>query len=165
MPLKFWDEAFAMTVFLINRLPSMVIHNETPYERLLQQQPDYSFLHAFGCACWPNLRPYNTRKLQFSSKQCVFLVYSNLHKGFKCLDLSVRWFYISRDVVFDEHVFPFARLHPNAGAWLRAELSVLRDVLLNPDSSFGDAILLDHCGANSPSANHVPSTGVCVEET
>jgi hypothetical protein len=48
-----------------------------------------------------------------------------MHKGFKCLDPSEGRVYISRDVVFDELVFPFSRLHPNAGARLRAELSVL----------------------------------------
>jgi hypothetical protein len=30
----------------------------------------------FGCAYWPNLRPYNTRKLHFHSKQCAFFGYS-----------------------------------------------------------------------------------------
>jgi len=29
MPLKFWDEAFLTAVFLINRLPSKVIHSDT----------------------------------------------------------------------------------------------------------------------------------------
>jgi hypothetical protein len=33
--------------------------------------------------------------------------------------------YISRDVVFDENIFPFASLHPNAGARLRAEILLL----------------------------------------
>ena len=65
LPLKFWDEAFSIVVFLINRLPSKVINNETPYEPLLGRQPDYSFLRTFGCAVWPNLQPYNARKLQF----------------------------------------------------------------------------------------------------
>jgi hypothetical protein len=37
--------------------------------------------------------------------------------------------YISRDVVFDEHVFPFAVFHPNAGATLKKE------ILLLPSSS------------------------------
>lgn len=46
---------------------------------------------------------------------------------------------MSRDVVFDENVFPFASLHPNAGAQLRAELSFLPDILLNPETSSGDA--------------------------
>jgi len=46
---------------------------------------------------------------------------------------------VSRDVVFDEKVFPFALMHPNAGAQLRAELSLLPDILLNPSNDFGDA--------------------------
>jgi len=156
MPLKFWDEAFATAVFLINRLPSQVINNETPHERLLGQPPDYSFLRTFGCACWPNLRPYNNRKLAFRSKQCVFLGYSPLHKGFKCLEPSVGRVYISRDVVFDEQVFPFSRLHPNAGARLKSELSILPDVLLNPTTTFGDAIILDRCD-DSPNRGTSPS--------
>jgi len=71
MPLKFWDEAFITAVFLINRTPSKVIHFATPFERLYNQQPDYSSLHVFGYACWPNLRPYNSRKLEFRSKRCL----------------------------------------------------------------------------------------------
>lgn len=97
MPLKFWDEAFATAVYLINRLPSKVIDNETPYARLLKQQLDYTFLRVFGCTYWPNLRPHNTKKLQFWSKRCVFLGYSSHHKGFKCLDPSEGRVYISRD--------------------------------------------------------------------
>ena len=73
MPLKFWDEAFITAVFLINRTPSKVIYFATPFERLYNQQPDYSSLRVFGCACWPNLRPYNSRKLEFRSKRVSFL--------------------------------------------------------------------------------------------
>ena len=106
-------------------LPSRVINNETPMERLLHTKPDYTMLCVFGCACWPNLRPYNKRKLMFRSKQCVFIGYSAQHKGVKCLDISTGRVYISRDVVFDETKFPFADLHPNAGALLRKEILLL----------------------------------------
>jgi histone deacetylase 1/2 len=102
VPLKFWDEAFSTAVYLINRLPSKVLNYETPFERLFNQNPDYSFLRTFGCAVWPNLRPYNSRKLAFQSKQCVFIGYSTLHKGYKCLDPKEGRVYISRDVVFDD---------------------------------------------------------------
>jgi histone deacetylase 1/2 len=105
MPLKYWDEAFNTAVYLINRLPSKVIQSQTPMERLFGSSGDYSLLRIFGCACWPNLRPYNKHKLEFRSKQCAFLEYSNLHKGYKCLDISTGRIYISRDIVFDETVF------------------------------------------------------------
>lgn len=98
---------------------------------------DYNSLRVFGCACWPNLRPYNAHKLAFRSKQCAFLGYSNLHKGFKCLDIASGRIYISRDVVFDESIFPFAKLNPNAGARFRSELLLLPSELLNYSSSWG----------------------------
>jgi histone deacetylase 1/2 len=131
MPLKFWDETFLAALFLINRLSSRVINNETPFDRIFGKCPDYSFLRTFGCSCWPNLHPYNSRKLEFWSKQCVFLGYSNVYKGLKCLDLVAGCVYVSRDVVFDEHIFPFASLHPYADAQLHTELNLLPDVLLD----------------------------------
>ena len=67
MPLKYWDEAFITATYLINRLPSKVIGNSTPLERLYNQKPDYNYLNFFGCACYPNLRPYNRHKLEFRS--------------------------------------------------------------------------------------------------
>jgi histone deacetylase 1/2 len=65
MPLKFWDEAFLTTAFLINLLPSKVIDFDSPTERLLGTTPNYDALCIFGCACWPNLHPYHKRKLAF----------------------------------------------------------------------------------------------------
>jgi histone deacetylase 1/2 len=135
MPLKFWDEAFLAATYLINRTPSKVLNYATPLERLFNQTPDYSSLRVFGCACYPNLRPYNRHKLEFRSKQCVFLGYSSMHKGFKCLEVSSGRVYISRDVVFDETEFPFSKLHPNAGARLREEISLLPQNLLNSSES------------------------------
>jgi hypothetical protein len=37
-----------------------------------------------------------------------------MHKGFKSLDVSKGHIYISRDVIFDESMFPFASLSSNA---------------------------------------------------
>jgi hypothetical protein len=131
MPLKFWDEAFLAATFLINRIPSKVIHYQTPLEWLYHVKPNYSSLWIFGCACWPNLRPYNKRKLEFCSKECVFLGYSNMHKGFKCLDASSGRIYISRDVVFDENVFSFSKLHPNVGSRLHSKILLLPPSLIS----------------------------------
>jgi hypothetical protein len=130
MPLKFWDEAVATTAYLINRTPSKLLDISTPLKHLYNQKPDYSFLKIFGCACWPNLRPYNTHKLAFRSKLCVFLGYSTMHKGYKCLEVASGRVYISRDVIFDEGVFPFAELHSNTGARLHTKIDLLPSHLL-----------------------------------
>jgi hypothetical protein len=65
MPLKFWNEAFLTATFLINCLPTPVLHHMSLIEKLFITKLAYSFLRTFGCACWPNLRPYNTHKLAF----------------------------------------------------------------------------------------------------
>jgi histone deacetylase 1/2 len=129
MPLKHWDEAFLMVVFLINRLPSRVIFDDTPHDCILGTSPDYSFLRTFGCAVCPNLRPYNTKKLQFRSLRCVFLGYSNLHKGFKCLDPKTGCVYVSHDVIFDETVYPFSSFTK------MLELAYTQNLIFSPISS------------------------------
>ena len=135
---------------------------ESLFERLLKQKPDYNFLRTFGCAVWPNLRPYNSRKLAFRSTQCVFLGYSSLHKGYKCLDPKSERVYISRDVVFDEHVFPFPSLHPNAGARLRKDIELLPD-LFSSSTSLGNVNSL-HQHLPSPASSNSSSSSFDVAE-
>lgn len=98
MPLKFLDEAFLTETYLINMLPSRVINFETPIELLLGVKSNYNSLHVFGCACWPNLRPYITRKLCFRSKQCVFLGLQCTSQRSQMFDVSTGHIYISRDL-------------------------------------------------------------------
>jgi hypothetical protein len=123
MPFKYWDEIFLVATYLINRTPTKLLSYDTPLHKLFGATPDYSSFWVFGCACWPNLR--HSHKLQLRSTRCVFLGYSNMHKGFKYLDISKGRIYISRDVLFDESVFPFAELHSNAGAHYHSEFLLL----------------------------------------
>jgi hypothetical protein len=153
MPLTFWDEAFVAATYLINRLPSKVIHDSTPLERLFDQKLDYSFLRVFGCACWPHLRPYNSHKLQFRSKQCVFFGYSSMHRGYKCLKVSNGRVYMSRDVTFDEEVFPFSELNPNAGAQLRSDVALFHPTFFRHDC--GDITIHDHITDNPLNTNNI----------
>lgn len=106
MPLAYWDDAFSTSVYLINRLPSTVLHGQAPLHKLFTITPDYPFLRVFGCLCFPYLRVYNSHKLAFRSKACTFIGYSTKHKGYKCLSSDGRIF-ISRHVKFDESSFPF----------------------------------------------------------
>jgi hypothetical protein len=138
MPLKYWDEAFLAATFLINRTPSKVINFLTPLELLFHVKLNYSSLRIFGCSCWPHPRLFNPRKLEFRSKECVFLGYSNIHKGFKCLDLSTGHVYISRDVILMKMCSP----SPNVGPRLREEILLLPPSLIN--HSHGGEIVNDH---------------------
>src|ERR1044072_8001160 len=99
--------------YLINRLPTSALDFQVPYTKLLGAQPDYSFLHVFGCACFPHLRPFNKHKMEFRSTECVFLGYSTMHKGYKCLTPDGKLI-ISKDVVFNETAFPYSRMFPSS---------------------------------------------------
>jgi hypothetical protein len=88
VPFKFWDDTFDTATFLINRLPSSINKDKSPFEILFGHSPDYKFLRTFGCECFPYLRPYNKHKFSFRSKSCVFLGYSRPHTRYKCYDIS-----------------------------------------------------------------------------
>ena len=86
LPMKFQQYAFHSAIFLINRMPSKVLNNASPYLILFQNLPDYKSLRVFGCLCYPFIRPYNTHKLQYRSVQCIFIGYTHSNKGYLCLD-------------------------------------------------------------------------------
>jgi hypothetical protein len=151
MPLKYWDEAFLAATFLINCAPSKVISYFTPLEQLFHVKPNFSSLRIFGCSCWPHLHPFNSHKLEFRSKEYVFLGYSNMHKGFKWLDLSIGHIYISWDIVFYENVFPFMKLQANSCPKLQSEILLLPPTLLNPTA--GDALVTNHVPNMSTTTN------------
>lgn len=128
MPLRYWVDGFSTAVFLINRLPTPILNMDTRFQRLFFKQPDYNLLKVFGCRCFPYLRNYASNKLQPRSFPCVFLGYSPLHKGYRCLHPSTQRVYISRYVVFDEHFLLNTNLTAlSTSAKREGELSVYPD--------------------------------------
>ena len=107
IPHQFWDEVVCTSVYLINRLPTPNLDNKSPFSLVHHQEPDYQLLKSFGCACYPCLRPYATSKLDNRSERCIFLGYSAFHHGYRCLSLTSGRIYISRDVIFQENIYPF----------------------------------------------------------
>lgn len=108
LPIKFWDFAFLTAAYLINRLPSPLLHYKSPFQLLYHRSPTYSTLRTFGCACWPNLRPYTRHKLEPRSHLCVFMGYNTDHQGYLCYSLTTHKIFTNRDVIFDENMFPYA---------------------------------------------------------
>ncbi|RVW72225.1 Retrovirus-related Pol polyprotein from transposon RE2 [Vitis vinifera] len=60
VPSMFWVEALKTATHLINRLPSQVLHMESPYFRLFAKQPSYDHLRIFGCQ-FSDLHPVGSR--------------------------------------------------------------------------------------------------------
>jgi hypothetical protein len=103
---KYWVDSFLTAIFLINRLPSPILHQDSPYSKLMKCAPDYTTLRNFGCLCYPLLRPYANHKLTFRSKPCIFIGYGGNQKGYRCLDPTTKKVYLSRSVIFNETNFP-----------------------------------------------------------
>jgi hypothetical protein len=108
LPPVYWADCLHTAPYLLNRHPTKTLDSRTPYLDLHGAQPSYTHLRVFGCACYPNLSSTAPHKLSPRSSLCVFLGYSSDHKGHRCLDLHYNHILISRHIVFDEAVFPFA---------------------------------------------------------
>jgi len=95
LPKPYWEDAFLMAVYIINHLPTKILNHFSLFEKAYHQKQNYNFMRVFGCACWPNLRPYNKHKFDYRSKTCIFIGYSLSHQGYKCLDLSTGKIFVS----------------------------------------------------------------------
>ena len=74
-PSQFWGEAALTVVYTINRCPSPVVQNQTPYDMLFGSSPSYDLLRVFGCVCFVLLQDHERNKLQSRSHLCCFLGY------------------------------------------------------------------------------------------
>ena len=104
---SFWIDVILTAAYVVNRLPTPLLNGHFPFQKLFSHIPDYSFVWVFGCQCFPNLTPTTKHKLQPRFIRCVFLGYASHYKAYKCLEPLSGRIYISRNVVFHEHVFSY----------------------------------------------------------
>ncbi|CAL1358011.1 unnamed protein product [Linum trigynum] len=104
VPSTFWVEAIHTVVYLINRQLTPILDQRSPYEVLFGKRPAYKELRVFGCVCYVLLPSRERNKLTPKAVKCVFVGYSDKHKGYVCYDVSNRRIRISRDVAFLEHL-------------------------------------------------------------
>ena len=100
LPVEFWGECVLTVVHLINRTPSGVLGNKTPYEMIFGCMPDFEALHVFGCLCFAHNKKAKGNKFAPRNRKCLFLNYPTREKGWKLYDLDIRDIFVSRDVQF-----------------------------------------------------------------
>ncbi|CAJ2647148.1 unnamed protein product [Trifolium pratense] len=150
VPTEFWGEAIRTSVHAINRIPSSVTSGLSPFEKLYGYSPDYSSLKVFGSTCFVLLPQVERNKLSPRSIICVFLGYGDGQKGYRCYDPLSKKLYVSRHVVFLEHI-PFFSLSSDTHTPSKSELTNIdpfgADNDMSSDCNFencrdGDAFIL-----------------------
>ncbi|KAJ9708908.1 hypothetical protein PVL29_000753 [Vitis rotundifolia] len=103
VPFRFWGDAVLTACYLINRMPSSVLHDQIPHSLLFPDQPLY-FLppRVFGCTCFVHILTPGQDKLSAKAMKCLFVGYSRLQKGYRCYSLETHRYFISADVTFFE---------------------------------------------------------------
>ena len=106
LPKSFWSECVLSATHIINRLPMSNLSWKSPFELFYHQSPDYSTLRTIGCLSFAaNVGEQD--KFEARAHKCVLLGYSFGYKGYKLFDLHTKKIFHSRDVLFQESIFPF----------------------------------------------------------
>jgi hypothetical protein len=111
LPLSFWGECILHATYLINRLPTHILHLKTPYEVLIHKVPTYTHLKVFGCLAYASNLSSHKTKFDAKAFPCVFIGYPFGTKGYKLLDLSTNQCFVSRDLFSMRAFFLFIILH------------------------------------------------------
>lgn len=69
---------------------------QSPFAKLFTKEPDCSGIKIFGCKCFHYLRKYGKDKFF----PCVYIGYSLIHKGYRCLDPTTNRIYTYLDMQY-----------------------------------------------------------------
>lgn len=105
--IDFWGECVQTAAYIINKLPTSVLENKTPYEILYGKKPTYWHFRTFGCLAYAHDKIGKTDKFRERGRACIFLHYPMGLKGYNNNDLKTLKIHTTRDVTFVENVFPF----------------------------------------------------------
>ena len=77
------------------------------------ETPLYKNIRVFGCLAYAHNQRHGGDKFASRSKKCIFIGYPYGKKGWSLYDLDSGELFVSRDVVFKEHEFPYVNKGTN----------------------------------------------------
>jgi transposase InsO family protein len=100
---EFWGYALTTMAHIMNRLPSRVHDNRSPYELWTGNTPSIGHLRVFGAIAHVHVPAENRRKLDPRSKRCILVGYAEDtgSKVYRLLNQDDGKIIVSRDVIFD----------------------------------------------------------------
>ena len=106
----YWSFSIIHAARIINMLHTLVLNDFSPHEMLYNTSPDFNQLKVFGSLCYASTLSTNRSKFHPRALKCVFIGFKKETKGYILLNIQSREIFVSRDVVFYEHVFPYQRV-------------------------------------------------------
>jgi hypothetical protein len=107
LPKSFWSFAVQHATYLLNRLPTSVLDNKSPYELMHNDSPSLEHLKVFGSLTYASTLQSHRTKLEPRSRKCIFLGYRQDVKGVILYDLNSKEIFLSRNVVHHDHILPY----------------------------------------------------------
>jgi len=80
LPIEYCGECILTAAYLINRTPSVLLKNKTPFEVLFGHAPGYKHLKVLGCLAYAHNSHHKGDKFETRSRRCVFLGYPHYKK-------------------------------------------------------------------------------------
>lgn len=68
-----WGESVRHATYLINRVSTRVLADQTPYEVYKKRKPSVTHLRVFGCVCFAKIDTPHLKKLDDRSRELVHL--------------------------------------------------------------------------------------------
>lgn len=88
VPKKFCGDALVSACYLINRIPTKILNDISPFEVLNKIKPYINHLRMFGCVCFVLIQGEQRNKLEAKSAKVMFIGYYTTQKGYKCYVLE-----------------------------------------------------------------------------
>lgn len=103
MPSMMWAEAIRHAVYVLNRLPTRALSEQTPYDAWTGFKPDVGCIRVFGCVVHMKVPGDRVKKLDDRSLEVINLGKKPGTKAYHLFDPRENKLYVSRDVIFEEH--------------------------------------------------------------